>query len=519
MAASPYAFTVGGQTFFDPHSGACCWCGKASCTNKQLVVLQRLTARVLHGIGPRRFFLRGNRGGGKSVLCRKGLCHALAMALAGLKYAVVRRNLPDLHKNHLMYLGKEMRTLGGSFHETRHEAKYENGSLGFYAQCEEEKDVEKIVGSEAAILFVDEAPQIKWQYLRTMAPSLRVPELEDGTQPYYTLEVYGGNPIGESIEELDRYFIDKDVSPDEDPDYDPNDWECIDVSLQDNPSLNPHEYRKQFAGLPEHYRKAWLDGERIESRQMFSVHKTVSHSLMLHLGGTPRETPLPDAMLGRPYHYIQELPTISGVPLLKVPWVQIHRAYDHGFFPDPAAALWFAIYGRHICAFAEGTWFKEIAKDLAGKIVEQTSELIGSHPVVGTYADPEIAIQKGHDIVTIQDVFELNGVPMECSIADRVMYGDAIHSLLGEEVEPGVPRFTIYEPGCPMLAKYLPKMRFDEKNPRKLADHKMDHHPVALAFFALSSGVLSFTEATIEQQRPIWLDWINESRKRGRRFA
>jgi hypothetical protein len=66
-----------------------------------------------------------------------------------------------------------------------------------------------VVGSEAAILFVDEAPQIKWDHQRTMAPSLRVPKRADGTQPYYVVEVYSGNPMGESIEEMDKYFVDQ----------------------------------------------------------------------------------------------------------------------------------------------------------------------------------------------------------------------------------------------------------------------------------------------------------------------
>jgi hypothetical protein len=81
---SPYAFTIGDEVFFDPHPGA------------QLELVQRVARRVMTGEGPRRYFLRGNRGGGKSFCVRRGVLHALAMAQPGLRYVVVRRNMPDL---------------------------------------------------------------------------------------------------------------------------------------------------------------------------------------------------------------------------------------------------------------------------------------------------------------------------------------------------------------------------------------------------------------------------------------
>jgi hypothetical protein len=489
---SPYAFTVGGETFFDPHSGPGCWCGQATCTATQLTALQRIAQRVRSGGKPSKFFLRGNRGSGKSVLVRKGLCHALAMALPGLTYVTVRRNMPDLKLNHLRFLGGEMRRLTGrdeSWNKTDAQATYGNGSMGFYRQCEDEADVEKIVGAEAVILFIDEAPQIKWEHLRTIAPSLRVAQGPDGTQPFWPVEIYCGNPMGESIDELDHYFVDKDVDPLEDPLYDPDDWCLIDIHRKDNPSINEGEYLKQFAGVPAHFRAAWVDGVRMDSRALFDVSPTKD---------------------GRPYHYIQELPTIDGVPLLRVPWIQIFRCFDMGYYPDPAVCVWLAVIGKRVIAIAEETWFRTIAKDLAAAMVQRTTELVGDTPCAMTYVDPAINIKTGSDTVTVMDTLEMHGVPCEASINDRVLYADAIHGLLGEEIEPGVPRFQVYEPGCPMLAKYLPKMRWDEKHPRKMADHKFDHWIVALAYFAISSGVLSLTAKEDVSREPVWQQWLRE---------
>jgi len=424
--------------------------------------------------------------------------------------------MPDLRQNHLIYLGAEMRKLGGDFHETHAIAYYKNGSMGFYRPCEDMADVEKVVGAELGVFLGDEAPQIPWDLLRTISPSIRVAKV-DGKQPHWTLEIYSGNPIGESIDELDRYCVDRDITPLEDPEYRKEDWTCIELHRKDNPSLDEAEYRKQFAGLSPQYRAAWLDGERIEDRRLFDVFPKITRGLLTHHLEQLRDTPLPTEREDKPYHYIQELPLVpverQKVPLLQVPWIQVYRAFDMGYYPDPAICLWIAVLGNCIIAFHEETWFRTPAPELAVKIVEITKELIGETQVAMTYVDPKIGVVTG-DIVTVMDRLEMGGVPCSPSINDRILYADALHALLGEEVEPGVPKLQIYEPGCPMLAKYLPKMRWDETNPRKMADHKFDHWPIGLAYFAISSGVLSFSAKEESVNEPVWMSWMREAQKR-----
>ena len=245
--SSPVVFEVNGQEFFRPHVG------------KQLALLQQLTSRVRWGVGPSKVFVRGNRGSGKSVILRKGLLHALAMAVPGLRYGVIRRNMPDLTTNHLIYLQHEMTQLGGDYVGSPFPmCRYENGSLGFYRQCEDEADVEKIVGAELGVLLVDEAPQIQWDLLRTISPSIRVAKLRDGTVPFHTLEIYSGNPIGESIDELDHYCFDRDVTPADDPEYDPADWGCIETSsyilsfgqgMRLNATVYNHTHNRKFGRI------------------------------------------------------------------------------------------------------------------------------------------------------------------------------------------------------------------------------------------------------------------------------
>jgi hypothetical protein len=76
---------------------------------------------------------------------------------------------------------------------------------------------------------------------------------------------------------------------------------------------------------------------------------------------------------------------------------------------------------------------------------------------------------------------------MDPSVNNREHYAHAINTALKTELEPGVPRLQLYAPGCPYLTKYLGQMRYDEKNPLAMADHKHDHAPIALAYFLMSN--------------------------------
>lgn len=433
----------------------------------------------------RNVFVYGNRGGGKSI-CFRSFCHAMALAKPGFKYAILRTSYPQLEKNHLIYLEKEMSKFGPAnksyYHKTNHICYYENGSIGFYSQCETDDDIEKILGAEVDMLIFDEAPTFKWQHMRLIGGSVRK---KKGKK--HSVKVrYLGNPTGESIDELYSYFIDKDVQTegdeDEDelvdPEYDPRDWRAIEMRLEDNPYLDFAEYRKQFAGLQKHIRKAWLDGVRMEERALFEFY-------------AKKYDEDRDEMV--PYHVVHELPRLDDdQPVIRwdaekgewvhPSWVRIVRAYDHGFSPDPAVMLWFAIIGRLIVCFKEMQWSRTIVADIAEEVLEESK---GMH-VVTTYCDPSINIKTGHDVYTMMESFENKKIPMDPMINDRALFSDVIHRMLGEEIGPSMPRIQFYSRGCPNLIKYLPRMKWDENDPKKMAAHKKDHWPVAFAYFAQS---------------------------------
>lgn len=177
--------------------------------------------------------------------------------------------------------------------------------------------------------------------------------------------------------------------------------------------------------------------------------------------------------------------------------VTIYRAFDMGYFPDPAVCLWIAHLGNRYIVFKEKLWFKTVASDIAKDIIAESEGM----RVNMTYCDPSMDIQTGADVKTILDTFEENGVPMEKSVNNREHYAHAVHTALAEEITlkeaddhgPAVtvPRLQILQGsgkplGCPYLIRTIPIMGFDEKRPLALADHKHDHAVVALAYFLIS---------------------------------
>jgi phage terminase large subunit len=439
----------------------------------------------------RNVFACGNRGGGKSVAIR-WLCHQLATAIPGFRYAILRTSFPELNITHLSFLEHEKNMLGGekagfSYNKTEHLFYYPNGSMGIYAQCATDADVKKVLGAEVALVVFDEAPTFQWEHMRLINSSVRVPE-GSGLKP---MAFYLGNPVGPSIDDLWSYFVDKDVDPIKQPEYRPNKWRFIEIHIQDNPYLDKKTYWEDMAGLPEHILKAWRDGKRIDANAMFEIIEEKD---------------------GRPYHVIKELPRFGDLAsILRQQWVRIYRAYDHGFDRDPAICLWFAVIGRRIILFNEQIWHRVIAKDIAKDIKAEGERLLGKNhkrPIM-TYCDPRIDIKEGNE-KTIKNIFEYNKVPMVCATNNREQYTHAIQSALKEIVDDGRPQLQILaEPdsltgalGAPYTLKYLPRMTYDPDKPMRMADHKHDHGPVALAYFLMKH--IPVTKKVDAPQYPEW---------------
>lgn len=417
-------------------------------TEKGLEYHQRTEPNVL---------LWGGRGSGKSTIGRWD-AHMRALAYPGFRYILLRRTFPELQKSHLIHVAREMKQLGGTFNYTDKIARYPNGSVGFFSHCATNEDVLNLLSAEFALAFFDELSTFEWEMFTKLAASVRVP-VDSGLTAMVRAAT---NPLGPSAQKVLEYFVDHTVDPEEDADYCAEDWYAIKANLVDNPYLDRAQYMKRFSGLPSHVRKAWVDGEFVLENALFEIEAT-------------RE--------GKPYHIIHDIELDK---IIKA--ATIYRAIDNGWFPDPTVILWIAHLGNRHIVFHEKTLYKTTAADTAAIIKEEDKKL-GISKVAMTYCDPSMDINTTADVRTIKEVYEANGIPMECSINDREHFASAMHNILAEEAGEATPRIQFYVngvKGCPLLVRTLPQMRYDDKKSKKMADHHDDHWVVACCYYVMS---------------------------------
>lgn len=426
--------------------------------------------------------LEGRRGTGKSHTERWDL-HIRAEAYQGYKYLMLRRTMPELRRSHLMFLGADMDKLGGralGLRSGNTEARYKNGSVGLFGHCETEADIEKYLSAQFDAICFDEITTFDWDMITRIRTSCRV---LDGSG--LTAITRGGtNPLGISAEEVYSYFIGHDVTPEQDPKYNPLDYGSLHIIRDDNPHLDFEQYDKQFSALPKAYQEAWVDGTWGVDGAYFSVEAR---------------------------HLIKEMPTIAGsvdmppMPALRWPWLHVYRVLDYGWH-DPTVCVWIAVLpnGREI-PFKEKSWLRTPAQSVAADMARESEGM----KIITTIADPTLwdgEKEMGHSMA---DTFESSGVPLTKGKNDRTACGFAIQEHLNTNLSDGVPKLQIVETSCPTLVKTLRAMRVDKKNPGRIADHKADHMPIALGYFCMADvGPTRIPKATID--RP----WMNHSSQR-----
>lgn len=400
--------------------------------------------------------MEGRRGTGKSHTMRWDM-HLRAMAFPGFKYLILRRTMGELRQSHLMFADNEMEKLGGYALGVRAgntTCNYPNGSVGRYGHCETEADIQKYLSAEYHAIVFDEITTFEWDMITRISASCRVPE---GCG--LIAVVRGGtNPLGISAETVYRYFIGKDVQPEEDRKYDPADWGSLHIDKVDCGYVDYDQYDKRFSGLSKAYQDAWQDGQWGVDGAYFSI---------------------------APQHLIKEMPMVAGsdgLPPARAtdwPWMDIYRVIDWGWH-DPTVCIWIVVLpnGRAI-PFMEESWVHTVASVIAQDIADLSTKM----KVIATIGDPKMwdgEKEMGHCLAF---EFEDKGISMTKGRNDRVAGGTAIQLQLNTLLDDMLPRMQILEDKCPTLVRTLKAMRIDKKNPNRIADHKADHMPIALSYF------------------------------------
>jgi hypothetical protein len=386
--------------------------------------------------------------------------------------------MPELRRSHLVYIEREMKELGGIFLHTTFTAKFPNGSSLVFAHCETDADVMNFLSSEYGFIGFDELSTFTLEQFLKISAAARAP-LDAG---YMAVVRAGSNPLGVGQDWMYSWFVDKDVRLEDYPDYLPDDFEVQHSTLEDNPSLDAQKYRVRLKNLPEHVRRAWLNGERIREGMYFIDFMKRTED-------------------GAPWHVIDEIPMWEGKPIFEYEWFHVYRAIDWGYAPDPAVCLWITVLpNKRAIVFKERTWRRTLAKDVALAILAESKDM----KVLESFCDPVMNIKEGQDY-SIGEIFERNGVPVTAAINDRILYGYSVNEYLNTLIDEK-PQVQILSGGqglgCPELIRTIPMLRTDDHDPRKLGDGN-DHYAVALAYFCM--GLAAPSHAPHVSTLPRWM--------------
>lgn len=106
----------------------------------------------------------GARGGGKSWAVRTK-AKLLALRYPGIRLLLVRRTYQELEANHIRFLRQELAGLA-EYRATARQFVFPNGSVLDFGYCAADGDMDRYQGAEYDVIFLDEATQLKEEWLR-----------------------------------------------------------------------------------------------------------------------------------------------------------------------------------------------------------------------------------------------------------------------------------------------------------------------------------------------------------------
>ena len=424
-------------------------------------------------------FFGGAVGGAKSHALRWD-AHRRGMALRGLRMILFRRTLVELKDNHINEVRKEARLLGADWNQTDKILTYPTGSWLRFAHCENDGDEDKYLSSEYDWCGMDELAT----FLRSQAMGIatRLRSSAEGLIPLFRAT---SNPGGAHTLWIKQWFMDKQVTAEDDPYYEPHEWAFIPSRLYDNPWLMDPDgtfrrYEKRLGPMPADRRRQLLEGDwDAVAGQFFSSWRVGRH--------------------------VRDLGRID-------PNVRRICGLDWGY-NAPGCCLWIAClpdgryYVEHEYKFNGVTEQKVVVKDVAAEI-HRRSKLLGLKRTPYVAMDPATKQHTGQVGESILETFQRCRVPAEASNNDRVNGWQRIQELL-RDAPDGDP-WLLVSPECRYLVRTLPAAVQSERNPDDVDTDGDDHALDALRYWAMSWPMAHQT-ASVRAVTPGTLAWLKRS--------
>ena len=113
----------------------------------------------------------GARGGGKSWAVRTK-AKLLAFRYPGIRMLLVRRTYQELENNHIRFLRRDLAGIA-EYHASSRQLVFPNGSIMDCGYCACDSDMDRYQGAEYDVIFIDEATQLREEWLRQFSACLR----------------------------------------------------------------------------------------------------------------------------------------------------------------------------------------------------------------------------------------------------------------------------------------------------------------------------------------------------------
>ena len=427
----------------------------------------------------------GARGGGKSW-CVRDKAKRLCLRYPGIKLLIVRRTYQELENNHIQPLRGELAGIA-RYVKAERMFYFPGGSTIRFGYCASDGDLDQYQGAEYDVIFLDEATQLREEWIRKIVASVR------GVNGFPKRVYYTCNPGGVSHGYFKRLFIDRKYEPGEDPE----DYSFIQSLVTDNRALmkSQPDYVRQLESLPPKLRDAWLYGKwDIFQGQFFEeLRLTPDPELCAKAGITAQE-----ALKQRRFTHV--IPALDMNAAERRGW-RICRSYDFGYNKPFSLGYWAIDYDGILYRILEfygctGTpdegvkWapeeqFRRIAQ------LEREHPWLKGRKIHESVADPAIWDRSRGE--SIADTAARYGIWFTPGDNHRIPGWMQVHYRLQFD-EQGYPRMYVFE-NCEAFIRTMPLMMYDSARPEDLDTKLEDHCPDEVRYMCMSQPVAPLREA------------------------
>lgn len=360
-----------------------------------------------------------------------------------LKVLLLRRTFPELNDTHIERAMLEAPLLGAEYLKSEHKMRFSNGSIEQYGHVQDDAALSRYLSTEYDRIAFDEL--VTFTKLQFLMLGSRLRSSIPGVEPVLTA---GTNPGGIGAAWVKRYFIDHDVTPEEDPAYRAEDYAYIPSVLEDNPYVDAG-YELRLLALPEDLRRAYRSGDwDIFPGQYFREWRRARHVVL------------------REYD----------------PRYARFCALDWGYLRSGICGWFVAHSDGHLYLEEEYVFTETIASEVAKEITRRTKDR--GIKVRYTAADPAMWIRDGQTGESLAETFNRAGVPLVKAHHERVNGWQRVRAWL-RSAPDGRPWLEV-SPACGYVARTMPALMADPTKPEDVDSDGEDHGADMLRYGMMS---------------------------------